>query len=181
MSKRIDPHKIYAIDRPESVLLVYFFLQSLASLIFFPLIFPPLLIRYLTLSYTFDEESIRKSYGLIFKKEELVQYARIQDLHLKCNLLQRWLGLGTLEVQTAAGSAAAEMVIEGLTIVDEVRDFLYARMRGARFGEEDPGTTPTVADVDIPGQPPLAEEVDEAVLLLTEIRDELRQLRGRRP
>jgi putative membrane protein len=168
MPRPIDPRKIYAITRPEPVLLTFYLLRSLASLVFFPLVFLPLLVRYLTLRYRFDEESVRKSYGLIFRKEGLVQYARIQDLHLTRSLLQRWLGLARIEVQTASGSAAAEMTIVGLTNYEEVRDFLYSRMRGARFGEEEPS-------------PHDVEEPDEAVALLTEIRDELRLLRGRRP
>jgi len=164
----INPQKIYAITRPESVLLTLYLIRSLAGLIFFPLIFLPLLVRYLTLRYRFDEESIRKSYGFVFRKEGLVQYARIQDLHLKRGLLQRWLRLATIEVQTAAGTASAELTIEGLTNYEELRDFLYSKMRGARFGEEEKGVAQAVT------------EADEAVALLTEIRDEIRQLRGQR-
>lgn len=165
MARKVDPREIYAITRPESVLLTLYLLRSLATLILFPLVFIPLLIRYLTLQYAFDEESIRKSHGIIFRKESLVQYSRIQDLHISRSLLQRWLGLATIEVQTASGSAAAEMTLEGLTNYDEIRDFLYSRMRGARFGEEEA----------IP-----ITDADEAVALLTEIRDEIRLLRARK-
>lgn len=169
VARPIDSQSIYSITRPEPVLLTLYLLRSLAGLIFFPLIFIPLLIRYLTLRYAFDEESIHKTYGLIFRKEDLVQYARIQDLHLSRGLLQRWLGLATIEIQTAAGSAASEMTLEGLSNFEEIRDFLYSRMRGARFGEEE-------------GEgPALVMETDAAVILLTEIRDEIRLLRGRRP
>jgi putative membrane protein len=169
MSAPIDAQKIYSITGPEPVLLTLYLLRSLASLVFFPLVFIPLWIRYATLRYQFDGESVRKSYGLVFRHEDLVQYARIQDLHLSRSLLERWLGLATIQIQTASGSAAAEMTIEGLTNFEEVRDFLYARMRGARFGEEE------IPDV------PTAEPVDEVVELLTAIRDELRFLRRERP
>lgn len=162
----IDAEKIYAITRPNPVLLTLYLFRSLASLIFFPLVFAPLLCRYITLRYRFDGESVRKSYGLLFHHEDLVQYARIQDLHLRRGLLERWLGLGTVQVETAAGSAAPEVTIEGLTNFEEIRDFLYTRMRGARFGEEEtkaqPGGAPT----------------DGILTLLTEIRDEVRLLRG---
>lgn len=169
MHPPVDPDRIYRIDRPEPVLLWLYVLRSLASLIFFPLVLVPLLFRYITLQYRFDEESVRKSYGLIFKHQDLVQYSRIQDLHLSRGLLERWLGLGTIQVQTASGAATAEVTIEGLSNFEEIRDFLYTRMRGARFGEEDSS------------QPLAAEPADDVVLLLTEIRDELRQLREARP
>lgn len=169
MPPPLNPQRIYAIDRPEPALLWLYVLRSLASLVFFPLVFVPLLFRYITLQYRFDEESVRKRYGLIFKHEDLVQYARIQDLHLSRGLLERWLGLGTLQVQTAAGSAAPEVTIEGLSNYEEIRDFLYTRMRGARFGDEDAT------------QPAVVEPADDVVGLLTEIRDEIRRLREERP
>jgi membrane protein YdbS with pleckstrin-like domain len=170
VQRHIDPQRIYAITRPEPILLTLYVLRSLAGLVFFPLIFAPLLIRYLTLHYRFDEESIRKSYGFIFKKEDLVQYSRIQDLHLKRSLVQRWLGLANIEIQTASGSAVAELTIEGLTNYEELRDFFYSKMRGARFGEKD--------GVEV-AAPPVQD--NEALKLLTEIRDEIRSLRGQRP
>jgi putative membrane protein len=169
MKRDIDPEQIYAITRPEPVLLTYYLLGSLLTLILFPFVFLPGLIRYLTLRYRFDSEGIHKAYGLIFRKEDVVQYARIQDLHVTRNVLQRWLGLGTVEVQTAAGSAGANMKIIGLTNVAELRDFLYTRMRGARFGDE------SARDAGAP-----SAHADEVVELLTAIRDELRLLRGQR-
>lgn len=169
MPPPIDPQRIYRIDRPEPVLLWLYVLRSLASLVFFPLVLVPLVFRYITLQYRFDDESIRKSYGLIFKHQDLVQYARIQDLHLSRGLLERWLGLGTIQVQTAAGSATAEVTIEGLSNFEEIRDFLYTKMRGARFGEEETA------------HPLAVEPADDLLHLLTEIRDEIRQLREARP
>lgn len=170
MSKKFDEERILAITGPESSLLTLYFLYALGAVIFFPIVFIPLLIRYSTLRYQFDEHGIRKSHGLLFKHEDLVQYARIQDLHLSRNLLQRWLGLATLEVQTAAGAAAAEMAIEGLSNFDELRDFLYSKMRGARFGE---------SDEDDETAAPAHGQSDDVVDLLTQIRDELRLLQGR--
>lgn len=168
MIASVNAEKICRITRPEPVLLTLYILRSLCSLVFFPLVLPPLLFRYYTLHYRFDGESVRKSYGLIFKHEDLVQYARIQDLHMSRGLLERWLGLGTIQVQTASGSMAPEVTIEGLTNFEEVRDFLYAQMRGARFGEDEHSAA----------KPP---EDDDVVALLTQIRDEVRLLRGSRP
>ncbi|MGN6545487.1 MAG: PH domain-containing protein, partial [Aureliella sp.] len=58
--------------------------------------------------------------------------------HLTRNLLQRWMGLATISLQTASGSAQAELTIEGILETDELRDFLYARMRGARDERRQP-------------------------------------------
>ena len=59
----------------------------------------------------------------------------------------------------------------GLIEFEQVRDFLYSKMRGARFGETEPtGDGPRQA----PGGP--ASAADEAVELLTDIRDEIRAL-----
>ena len=78
------------------------------------------------------------------------------------------MGLGTIHVQTASGSSSSEMAIVGLTEYENLRDFLYSRMRGARFGDDDDG-----AEADI-------EPDDEVLALLTEIRDEIRALRDQR-
>jgi putative membrane protein len=166
MANPVDPQKIYAISRPDSSLLTLYFLYSLCSLCLFPLVLIALLIRYYTLRYRFDEEGVRMSVGLLFKHESVVQYSRIQDLHISRGLFQRWLGLATIQVQTASGNAMAEIAIEGLKNYDEIRDFLYSRMRGAKVGDE---------EKDKPAAGP-----DEVLNLLTEIRDELRALREKK-
>ena len=59
------------------------------------------------------------------------------------------------------------MAIVGLPEYELVRDFLYSRMRGARFGHEGE-VRPAASD---------AGAEDDALALLTEIRDEVRALR----
>jgi putative membrane protein len=71
-------------------------------------------------------------WGVLFRREISLTYARIQDIHLASNILERWLGLARVEVQTAAGAAKAEMTIEGLPDFEALRDFLYTRMQGAK-------------------------------------------------
>jgi putative membrane protein len=82
------------------------------------------------------------------------------------------MGLATVSVQTASGSATPEMSIEGIPEAEALRDYLYAQMRGAR-GE----TEPHAAGGE-------AKPADEALALLREVRDGLRQLvaaRGKQP
>ncbi len=130
--------------------------------------FLPCLFKYETLKYRFDKEGISMSWGVLWRQEIYVTYARIQDIHLSRGVLQRWLGLATIQIQTASGSATAELSIVGLTQYEAVRDFLYSMMRGARFGEEVVKAAPESTAL---------EEEDEVARLLKEIRDELRMIR----
>jgi putative membrane protein len=81
--------------------------------------------------YRFDSEGISMRWGILFRREVLLNYARIQDIHLVSNFVERWLGLARIQIQTASGSATPEMTLEGLLQFEGVRDFLYARMRGS--------------------------------------------------
>jgi len=105
-------------------------LQAGLTLIFFPFVFVPLWCKYITLRYSFDAEGVNVSWGVFFRREVYLTYRRIQDIHVKRNLLERWLGIGTIEVQTASGSSKAELAVEGVGDYEAVRDFLYRRMRG---------------------------------------------------
>ena len=105
-------------------------------------------------------------WGVLFRREINLTYRRIQDIHVTRNLFQRWMGLATVAIQTASGSSAPEMSIEGILRYEELRDFLYSRMRGARGETEAPA-----------GAPPAEQPADEALALLREIRDGLIALR----
>jgi putative membrane protein len=70
--------------------------------------------------------------GLFFRKEVVVAFRRIQDIHVSRNLLQRWLGIASVSIQTASGNAMPEIVLEGMTDEEAIRDWLYERMRGAK-------------------------------------------------
>lgn len=156
-----------AVTRPAPVLLRYYLIIAVFSTIAFPAVFLPLYFRYHTLRFRFDDEGISISWGILFRREVHLTYRRIQDIHVTRNLLQRWMGLATVEVQTASGNASAEIKIEGVLEADELRDFLYAKMRGAREEDEDDSALP-VSD---------GAEPDEVLALLREIRDGVRDLR----
>lgn len=129
MSTAFDPTRI---QRPDPRLLHYYVYCALLTGPFFPITLLPLWLRYVTLRYKFDDDGVSMSYGVFFRREVNLTYRRIQDIHVTCNLLQRWMGLATISLQTASGSAQAELTVEGILEVEELRDFLYARMRGAR-------------------------------------------------
>jgi hypothetical protein len=160
----IDVEAIYRISRPAPRLLGLYFLRALLGLPLFPILFLLFLRIYLTLKFEFTDEGVTMSWGRLWRKEVYLTYARIQDIHISRDLFQRWLGLGTIHVQTASGSYKPEMSIEGLLEYEMVRDFLYSRMRGATSA----GVT---ADVGNPTTTP------GSVGVLEEIRDELRSIR----
>ena len=121
---------VLSIRRPSPELFKYYVFSSfLAGPFFvFPLIY--LYFRYHTMQYSFDEEGISMKWGILFRREITLTYARIQDIHLTSNILERWLRLARIQIQTASASASAEMTLEGLHEFEEVRDFLYTKMRG---------------------------------------------------
>ena len=82
--------------------------------------------------YRFDTDGIHMKWGIIFRREVLLNYSRIQDIHLRSNLIERWLGLARIEIQTASGSSDANMTLEGMEDPERMRDFLYSRMRGTQ-------------------------------------------------
>jgi putative membrane protein len=95
-----------------------------------------------------------------------VNYARIQDIHLKSNIVERWLGLARIQIQTASGNQSAELTIEGIKEFELLRDFLYSRMRG-------------VKDAHTPAAPSAtnAPPTDELAGVLREVTAELRAIR----
>ncbi len=123
---------VHAIERPHASLWTYYILSSflLGPLFFLALI--PLYFRYHTMRYRFDGEGISMRWGILFRREINLTYARIQDIHLVSNVVERWLGLARIQVQTASGSANAELTIEGIREYEMLRDYLYSQMRGIR-------------------------------------------------
>lgn len=124
--------QVFAIHRPSPALMKYY---VLSSFLFGPVFFIPLLylyFRYQTMRYAFDDEGISMRWGILFRREITLTYARIQDIHLTSNIVERWLRLARIQIQTASASAAAEMTLEGLHEFAMVRDFLYSKMRGVR-------------------------------------------------
>ena len=165
-----------SITRPVPALMTYYIIVSLLTVFGFPFVILPFIFKYNTLRYKFDDKGVSMSYGLLFRKEIYLTYRRIQDIHVTRNFIHRWLGLAVVSVQTASGGGGAEMSIEGIHEPERLRDYLYARMRGARDGDEHHHADPLARGLD-GGAGPRAP--DEALALLHEIRDEIRALRER--
>ncbi len=165
-----EPFRPDSLTRPDPALLRYYTLVSAFFLVFFPLVFLPSYLRYKSLRYRLDDDGVSMSWGVLNKRETYLTYRRLQDIQVSQGLLQRKLGLAEVHLHTASGSAGAEMKLEGITRPERLRDFLYARMRGAEEGSAASGR-PGPAPGPTSGASP---HRDEALRLLTQIRDELR-------
>ena len=158
---------IHAIERPHANLFTYYCLAPLVFPPLWPIVILPLYFRYHTLRYKFTDEGISMSWGILFRREIIVNYARVQDIHLRSNFVERWLGLAKILVQTASGSSSAEMTLEGLQEFEAVRDFLYARMRGVKdHAAPKPAATGTAAGTEA-----------ELAAALRDVAAELREIR----
>lgn len=169
--------QIQAISRPDKALLTYYVLRSLAFPPLFPVLGTYLYFRYHTMRYRFTDDGISMSWGILFRREVIVNYARIQDIHLQSNLVERWLGLARILVQTASGSSSAEMTIEGIKEFELLRDFLYARTRGIKDHHSQPTAAAQAAPAGVVGVTPAATSSDELAVTLREVAGELRAIR----
>jgi len=160
-----------SITQPDPALLTYYLVVSLFTLIGFPIVFTLAYIRFKTLRYRFDDEGIWMGWGLLFRKETTLTYRRIQDIHVTRNIFHRWLGLSTIDVQTAAGGTGPQMRIEGVREADGLRDFLYERMRGAKAIAPDLGAVKQGIDHPDPAE--------ESLVLLRELRVSVDRLADR--
>src|ERR1051325_6372101 len=116
------PDMIRGLSGPNPALWKYYIIRAILTGPRVIASLPYLYFRYHTLRYRFDEEGIHMKVVILFRRETNLTYARIPDIHLRSGLIQRWLGLANLEVQTASGSASAELVIEGFKESELIRD-----------------------------------------------------------
>lgn len=177
MDTKPAPQPILSLERPCPALWTYYVIAAVLTgpAIIFTL--PYFYFRYYTLRYRFDEEGIHMRVGILFRREVNLTYMRIQDIHLRSNFIQRWLGLANVQIQTASGSVGAELIIEGFKEFEAIRDFLYTRMRGY---QAQPHSTAAARVPNTPGTTaaaPLSSENPEMISLLLSIRDELRRTR----
>ena len=163
---------VYATDRPHPKLFPYYVLLSFVAGPGMPFYLAYLYFRYHSMRYRFDEQGVSMSWGILFRREINLTYARIQDIHLTSNLVERWLGLARIQVQTASGSSGAEMTIEGILEFERLRDFLYSKMRGTKGPAEAP--VAAVSTSPVSELPPAGEDL---AAILREVAAEVRALR----
>lgn len=163
-----------SLQLPPPQLFTYYLLGAILSGPFIIFVLPAIWFRYKTLKYRFEETGMRMSVGVLFRKETVTAYRRIQDIHVSSNVIQRWLGISNISIQTASGSALPEIVIEGVTEPDKLRDWLYERLRGAK-GERSVSLREDQTQA-LESDQSSGSGDDETTRLLTSIRDNLAEL-----
>ena len=171
-----EPFDPKTTTRPVRALLNYYIIVSLLTVVGFPFFILPLVFRYHTLRYKFDDDGITMSWGVLFRREIFLTYRRIQDIHVSRGIIQRQLGLATVSVQTASGSAGAQMAIEGIGDPQGLRDYLYAKMRGSRGVS----TQEQAAESETTTEQHAESGRDEALELLREILVQVKAMRSQR-
>ena len=161
---------IFALERPHRNLFTYYLLSLLVFPPLLPVLILPAWFRYSTMRYKFTNEGISMSWGILFRREIIVNYARIQDIHLRSNFVERWLGLARVLVQTASGNAGAELTLEGLQEFEAIRDFLYSRMRGVKDHARPAATESTPPPSHATSDPELAATLREVAAELRAVR-----------
>ena len=108
---------------------------------------------YRSLRYEVQDDEVVVNAGLWTKSVKHVPYRTVTNLEVKRDVVDRWLGIGTLNIQTAgmSGQKGAEERLVGLTNVQGVYESVAEELRRFRGG-----MAPTQADVEMEpavGQP----------------------------
>lgn len=119
---------------------------------------------YRSLSYEIQDDEVIVRAGVLTKSVKHVPYRTVTNLTVKRDILDRWLGLGTLNIQTAgmSGQTGAEERLVGLPNVQEVYEMVVTELRRFRGG-----MAPTAAEVE--GAPAVAS-ADALSAILAEVR-----------
>ncbi len=103
----------------------------------------------INLQYSIDDERLVINKGIITKKSVSIPYSAVTDFTLSRSLYERWLGIGTIMIQTAGQSVQAsgyEGKLEGLVEFDSLHATLRAKIKTYRRGaQQDP--TPETSDM----------------------------------
>ena len=93
----------------------------------------------INLSYSIEDERVVVHKGIITKKSVSIPYSAITDFTLSRSLYERWLGIGTLMIQTAGQSpqgGGQEGKLEGLTEFDSLHATLRAKVKAYRGSQQ---------------------------------------------
>jgi len=117
-----------------------------------------------SLNYEIQADEVIVRAGIWTKSVKHVPYRTVTNLTVKRDIIDRWLKIGTLNIQTAgmSGTTGAEESLVGLTNVDEIYETVGSELRRFRGA-----MSPTMADTDIP----------ESSNVMNEILSELKAIR----
>ena len=140
-------------------------------------------LRYDTMWYVITDRSMRIRRGLWSIHEVTITFENVQTVKVTQGPLQRWFGIGNVEVRTAGGGmvptgnggqiegSGHHGVIEGVTDAGAIRDLILAQLKESKttgLGDEQRPPPPGPARISRPAFSPVHLEV------LRQIRDALR-------
>jgi uncharacterized membrane protein YdbT with pleckstrin-like domain len=101
---------------------------------------------YHSLRYEVQDDEVVVNAGIWTKSVKHVPYRTVTNMQVKRDVVDRWLGIGTLNIQTAgmSGQTGAEERLVGLSGVQEVYESVAEELRRFRGG-----MAPTQADVEL--------------------------------
>jgi putative membrane protein len=119
---------------------------------------------YRSLAYEIQEDEVIVRVGIWTKSVKHVPYRTMTNLTVKRDILERWLGIGTLNIQTAgmSGTTGTEEKLVGLTNVEEVYEIVVTELHRFRGS-----MAPTAAGVE--GEPAVST-TDTLSAILSEVR-----------
>ena len=119
---------------------------------------------YRSLRYEVQDDEVVVNAGIWTKSVKHVPYRTVTNMQVKRDVVDRWLGIGTLNIQTAgmSGQTGAEERLVGLSNVQEVYEAVAEELRRFRGG-----MAPTQADVEAE---PAVTLPDGLGKILTEVR-----------
>jgi putative membrane protein len=85
----------------------------------------PAIVHYFTVRYQVGEDAFTMWSGLLFKQKRIIPLERIQNVSIKRNVLERALGVSSLQIETAGGTGAeAELSVVKVDEADRLAHVL---------------------------------------------------------
>ena len=86
-----------------------------------------------SLSYSIEEDAVRGSKGVFWKKHVTVPYRKITNVDITQGPIARHFGIATVHLQTAGAGGAdgsrAELKLEGIREYENIREEIHARIK----------------------------------------------------
>jgi len=114
---------------------------ALGSVVFLGIVLVSLVWEYVVwrrYDYYFEEDSLRITHGVFRRDEREIPYRRIQNVSIEKNILQRILGIGKVDFETAGGSSTeASLKYVSVDRAGEVQRKIRELKNGDESGGED--------------------------------------------
>ncbi len=96
---------------------------------------------YREVEYFIEDGSVKMRWGVVWKKQVTVPYRKITNVDITQGPLERFLGTGTLHLQTAGAGGKegtkAELKLPGIKNLDETRDLIVSKLGGKKTAEKE--------------------------------------------